>query len=56
VFLLVPEAASAKHLELLSTIAEMLSDDGFRERLLHAEDATAMHRMVCDWAPLQHAA
>ncbi len=56
VFLLVPEAASAKHLELLSTIAEMLSDDGFRERLLHADNAAAMHRMVGDWAPLQHAA
>ena len=56
VFLLVPEAASAKHLELLSVIAEMLSDDAFRQRMLDAPDAQALHRLVHDWATLQHAA
>lgn len=56
VFLLVPEAASAKHLEILSTIAEMLSDDGFRQRLLAAPDAIQAHRLVHDWSTLQHAA
>ena len=56
VFLLVPEAASGKHLELLSVIAEMLSDDGFRQRMLDAPDAGALHRLVHDWATLQHAA
>ena len=56
VFLLVPEAASAKHLELLSVIAEMLSDDAFRQRMLDAADAQALHRLVHDWATLQHAA
>ncbi|NNM63678.1 MAG: PTS transporter subunit EIIA [Burkholderiales bacterium] len=56
VFLLVPEAASAKHLEILSTIAEMLSDDGFRQRLLDAPDAIQAHRLVHDWSTLQHAA
>ncbi len=56
VFLLVPESASGKHLELLSVIAEMLSDDAFRHRMLEAPDAVALHRLVRDWASLQHAA
>ena len=56
VFLLVPEAASGKHLELLSVIAEMLSDDGFRQRMLDAPDSGALHRLVHDWATLQNAA
>ncbi len=56
VFLLVPEAASAKHLEILSAIAEMLSEDGFRQRLLDAPDAIQAHRLVHDWSTLQHAA
>jgi hypothetical protein len=33
IFLLVPEAATQRHLEILSEIAEMLSDRTFRERL-----------------------
>ena len=57
VFLLVPEAASAKHLEILSTIAEMLSDATFRERLLQAPDSSALHALVQGWSSLQqHAA
>ncbi|MHB0922248.1 MAG: PTS sugar transporter subunit IIA [Thiomonas delicata] len=56
VFLLVPEAASGKHLEILSTIAEMLSDNAFRQSLLDAPDAVHAHRLVLDWATLQHAA
>ena len=34
IFLLVPEAATQKHLEILSEIAEMLSDAALREQLL----------------------
>lgn len=56
VFLLVPESASGKHLEILSTVAEMLCDDGFRQRLLDAPDAATLHRLVHDWTTLQHAA
>ena len=33
IFLLVPEAATQRHLEILSEIAEMLSDRDLRERL-----------------------
>jgi PTS system nitrogen regulatory IIA component len=32
IFLLVPEAATQKHLEILSEIAELLSDAGLREK------------------------
>lgn len=34
IFLLVPEAATQKHLEILSEIAEMLSDADLREKSL----------------------
>jgi PTS system nitrogen regulatory IIA component len=56
IFLLVPEAATQRHLEILSEIAEMLSDRGLRERLKLAEDASALHKLIADWAPLKSAA
>ena len=56
IFLLVPEAATQRHLEILSEIAEMLSDRDLRERLKSAEDATALHKLICDWAPLKSVA
>ena len=56
IFLLVPEAATQRHLERLSEIAEMLSDRDLRERLKLAEDASALHKLIADWAPLKSAA
>jgi len=56
IFLLVPEAATQRHLEILSEIAEMLSDRDLRERLKVAEDASALHQLIADWAPLKSAA
>ena len=56
IFLLVPEAATQRHLEILSEIAEMLSDRDLRERLKLAEDAPALHKLIADWAPLKSAA
>ena len=56
IFLLVPEAATQRHLEILSEIAEMLSDRDLRERLKTAEDATALHKLISDWAPLKSVA
>ncbi|NDG38170.1 MAG: PTS sugar transporter subunit IIA [Betaproteobacteria bacterium] len=56
IFLLVPEAATQRHLEILSEIAEMLSDRDLRERLKLAEDASALHKLIADWAPLKSAA
>ena len=49
IFLLVPEAATQKHLEILSEIAELLSDSALRDRLQTAADAPALHRVIADW-------
>ena len=53
IFLLVPEAATQRHLEILSEIAEMLSDRELRERLKTELDAGAVHRLISDWEPLK---
>ena len=56
IFLLVPEAATQRHLEILSEIAEMLSDRDLRERLNAAPDAAALHALIAGWAPLKSVA
>ncbi len=56
IFLLVPEAATQRHLEILSEIAEMLSDRGLRERLKVEGDAATVHRLIADWEPLKSVA
>jgi len=49
IFLLVPEAATQKHLEILSEIAELLSDSALREQMQHASDAGALHQLIAGW-------
>ena len=49
IFLLVPEAATQKHLEILSEIAEMLGDAPLRERLKSAPDAAALYALIAGW-------
>ena len=49
IFLLVPEAATQKHLEILSEIAEMLSDAPLRERLKASPDASTLHGLIAQW-------
>ena len=49
IFLLVPEAATQKHLEILSEIAELLSDSQLRERLKSCSDALQLHGMIDSW-------
>lgn len=56
IFLLVPEAATQRHLEILSEIAEMLSDRELRERLKTEADAGAVHKLISDWQPQKTAA
>ncbi|TAK91453.1 MAG: PTS IIA-like nitrogen-regulatory protein PtsN [Burkholderiaceae bacterium] len=51
VFLLVPEQATQQHLEILSEIAQMLSDRNFREKLLTAQDAQSLHQLLLGWEP-----
>jgi nitrogen PTS system EIIA component len=49
VFLLVPEAATQKHLEILSEIAELLSDSTLREQLKSSADAASLHQLIASW-------
>jgi nitrogen PTS system EIIA component len=56
VFLLVPEHATDEHLELLSELAEMLSDRTVRDTLLSCEDPARTHRTLAGWTPYRPAA
>ena len=49
IFLLVPEAATQKHLEILSEIAELLSDSALREKLKTTTDAASLHQLLASW-------
>jgi len=53
IFLLVPEAATQKHLEILSEIAELLSDVDMRQRLTGATDAAQLHGLLTAWQSAQ---
>ncbi len=53
IFLLVPEAATQKHLEILSEIAELLSDAPLRERIKSSNDAAALHSLIATWQSAQ---
>ena len=52
--LLVPERATDLHLQILSELAQMFSDNVFRDQLLNAASAEAMHSLIAEWQP--HAA
>jgi PTS system nitrogen regulatory IIA component len=49
IFLLVPEAATQRHLEILSEIAELLSDASLRERLSSSTNAVELHSLIAGW-------
>jgi PTS system nitrogen regulatory IIA component len=51
IFLLVPEQATQQHLEILSEVAEMLSDKTLRESLGAASDPQALFQSLCEWQP-----
>jgi PTS system nitrogen regulatory IIA component len=53
IFLLVPEAATQKHLEILSEIAEMLSDATLREKMAGSADAADLHGLISNWQSSQ---
>ena len=56
IFLLVPEAATQRHLEILSEIAELLSDRELRERLKTEPEAAKVHELISTWEPLKSVA
>ncbi len=53
IFLLVPEAATQKHLEILSEIAELLSDADLREKLIACASAAELHSLIASWQSVQ---
>jgi PTS system nitrogen regulatory IIA component len=53
IFLLVPEAATQKHLEILSEIAELLSDAALREQLKQCPGASDLHKLIAGWLSAQ---
>jgi PTS system nitrogen regulatory IIA component len=51
IFLLVPEQATQQHLEILSEIAQLLSDREARTLLTTETDRTAGHQLITAWQP-----
>lgn len=49
IFLLVPEASTQKHLEILSEIAQLLSDTVLREKIKSTQEASVLHNIVATW-------
>ena len=49
IFLLVPEASTQKHLEILSEIAELLSDGTVRHNLLGSHSQEELHGVIAAW-------
>jgi PTS system nitrogen regulatory IIA component len=49
--LLVPEQATEEHLQLLSELAQMFSEKGFREQLASATDVNKVHQLFSTWTP-----
>ena len=56
VVLLVPEHATEEHLEILSELAEILSDANIRDSLLNASDPASIFRLLSNWEPYRPAA
>ena len=50
-FLLVPEQATEKHLQILSELAQMFSDRELRESMSGAGDGAALHQLISSWQP-----
>ena len=53
IFLLVPEASTQKHLEILSEIAEMLADTAIRDRLKTSPNETELYEIIANWKSTQ---
>lgn len=51
IFLLIPDHVTQQHLEILSEVAEMFSDEAFRNVLLAAPDAATAHSRIITWQP-----
>jgi nitrogen PTS system EIIA component len=55
VFLLIPDHVTQQHLEILSEVAEMFSDEAFRTLLATDTDPASVHARLIAWQPSVHA-
>ena len=53
IFLLIPDHVTQQHLEILSEIAEMFSDDAIRATLSIDPDKASVHQRIVTWEPQQ---
>jgi PTS system nitrogen regulatory IIA component len=53
IFLLIPDHVTQQHLEILSEIAEMFSDDAIRATLSSDPDKASVHQRIVTWEPQQ---
>jgi PTS system nitrogen regulatory IIA component len=51
VFLLIPDHVTQQHLEILSEVAEMFSDDAFRSGLSTDPNPAAVYARITGWHP-----
>jgi PTS system nitrogen regulatory IIA component len=51
IFLLIPDHVTQQHLEILSEVAEMFSDEAFRTMLATTADPLAVHARLITWQP-----
>lgn len=51
IFLLMPDHVTQQHLEILSEIAEMFSDDVIRAALTADTDQASVHQRIVSWEP-----
>jgi nitrogen PTS system EIIA component len=49
--MLVPEHATEQHLQMLSELAQMLSDEGLRSKLIQASTPAAIKEIIDQWSP-----
>lgn len=55
IFLLIPDNVTQQHLEILSEVAEMFSDETFRNLLATESDAASVYARILTWQPSVHA-
>ncbi|WP_034295587.1 PTS sugar transporter subunit IIA [Herbaspirillum sp. RV1423] len=51
IFLLIPDNVTQQHLEILSEIAEMFSDNAFRNELITDMDQASVYSRLVTWQP-----
>lgn len=49
--LLVPEESTEEHLQILSQLAQMFSDEALLRKLRETNDAQALYRLIGNWRP-----